>query len=468
MLRNRQEGLISLHGIWVTIMATGTFYVFGYVIRKLGLIRLTADFNATLYLLATLLGVLLALRAYRGWGTKLARLGWFDSAYITLEQIARMALVLFGMAFAIKDSNVSRLFLGSYLALVAVLLTFANRYLPGLIARVVFKSASIPTIVIGSPAKTPGFQAWLEDQHKLGVDVVGRVLKEGDTGEGLKVLGQVADLAAILEKTPVVQIVLPLFYLDAHDTKHVMAVARELGCRVKLVENFSLDASRPLSLEHTGSGVDVIGGGEEPLANPVNRSIKRLFDIAIALPVVLFVMPPLTLVVAIMQRIQAPGPVFYRQLRYGENRKPFLIFKFRSMYVASQNAATEKVQATKGDSRVYSFGRILRKTSLDEFPQFLNVLFGEMSVAGPRPHLTQHDEEFARLVSDYRMRHFVKPGITGLAQSHGYRGEITNSSLLLKRVAHDIDYVRSWTPIMDIGIMLRTARQVIFPPKSAY
>ena len=138
------------------------------------------------------------------------------------------------------------------------------------------------------------------------------------------------------------------------------------------------------------------------------------------------------------------------------------------MNVATQTPGREAVQATKDDARIYPFGRFLRKSSLDEFPQFLNVLFGEMSVAGPRPHLVQHDDAFAKVVSDYRMRHYVKPGITGLAQCNGYRGEITEVGLLHKRVEHDIDYVRSWSPVLDLLIMVRTARQVLFPPKSAY
>lgn len=469
MLRNRQDGLVSLHGIWVTILTTAGFYLFTVVTQATGWMKLAPGFNRNIYFLAAFIGMLVAARVYLGWVDKLARLSWGDAIYVTAQQVARLALVLFGMAFAIKDTNVSRVFLGSYLLLVGAGLVIANRYLPRLIAKFVFKSHSIPTIVVGSPVGLPGFEKWLAEQAKLGVDLLGSVVKRGDPAvKAERCLGYVSDLAAILEKNPASQIVLPLFYLEAADTKHVMAVAREAGCRVRLVENFDDGLEHPLTIEHSDSGVDVIGDGGEPLENPLNRGIKRAFDIAVALPVVLFVLPPLTLLVLIMQRIQAPGPVFFRQLRYGEGRRTFLILKFRTMYVASQSAATEKIQATKGDSRIYAFGRLLRKTSLDEFPQFLNVLFGEMSVAGPRPHLTQHDDEFARLVSDYRMRFFVKPGITGLAQCNGYRGEITHVGLLLKRVQHDIAYVRSWTPVLDILIILRTARQVLFPPKSAY
>ncbi len=469
MLRNRQDGLVSLHGIWVTLLTTAAFFVFTWFTQVTGWMKLTPGFNQSLYLLAAFIGMLVGARVYLGWVDKLARLSWSDSVYVTFQQVARMALVLFGVAFAIKDANVSRVFLGSYLCLIGVGLVFANRYLPRLIAKFVFKSNSIPTIIVGSGEHIPGFEKWLHEQAKLGVDVLGHVVKQGDRARRQPgCLGEVSQIASILENHPATQLVLPLFYLGASETKHVMSVARESGCRVRLVESLQEDSAHHFTIERSESGVDVIDDGDEPLENPVNRTIKRLFDIAVALPVVLFVLPPLTLLVWIAQKLQAPGPVFFRQVRYGEGRKTFLIFKFRTMYVASQNATTERVQATKGDSRIYPFGRFMRKTSLDEFPQFLNVLFGEMSVSGPRPHLVQHDNEFARLVADYRMRHFVKPGITGLAQSHGYRGEITNSGLLFKRVQHDIAYVRSWTPIMDLQILARTALQVVFPPKSAY
>ncbi len=469
MLRNRLDGLVSLHGIWVTIMTTAGFYVYTMGTIASEWIRLAPGFNRNLYFLAVFIGMLLAARVYLGWVDRLARLGWLDSLYVTAQMVARLALVLFGTAFVIKDAAVSRMFLGVFLVLASAGMWLSNRYLPRVIAKFVFKSHSIPTIIVGTPAETPGFERWLAEQAKIGVDVLGCVTKRRENSpRGLRTLGFVEDIENVLAAHPASQIVLPLFYLEAADTKHLMAVAREAGCRVRLVENFDEGVKRPFNVDRSDSGLSVLSDDDEPLENPVNRGIKRVFDVAVALPVVLFVLPPLTLLVALMQKIQSPGPVFFRQLRYGEGRRTFLIFKFRTMHLATQSAEQEKIQASRGDSRVFAFGRFLRKASLDEMPQFLNVLFGEMSVAGPRPHLVQHDDEFARLVADYRMRHFVKPGITGWAQCNGYRGEITHVGLLLKRAQHDIAYVRSWTPILDVLIVLRTARQVLFPPKTAY
>ena len=205
----------------------------------------------------------------------------------------------------------------------------------------------------------------------------------------------------------------------------------------------------------------------EPLDNPINCLMKRTLDLAVAIPVVCFVLPPLTLLVAIAHRLQSPGPVFHRQERSGLNRQIFHIFKFRTMQVGSE--AQRGTQATRDDSRVFPFGRFLRKTSLDEFPQFINVLLGEMSVSGPRPHLLEHDQKFAAMVGSYYMRHFVKPGITGLAQSEGFRGEVIGRpELLQKRIDHDLRYVNIWSLELDLRIIASTARQVVRPPRAAY
>ena len=130
--------------------------------------------------------------------------------------------------------------------------------------------------------------------------------------------------------------------------------------------------------------------------------------------------------------------------------------------------AEESLQAKRGDERVFPLGRFLRSSSLDELPQFINVLKGEMSIVGPRPHLPQHDESFARFMEGYRTRFYVKPGITGLAQCRGLRGEITETELLERRVANDLEYISSWSIWLDLRIVLKTAWQILFPPRSAY
>ena len=198
----------------------------------------------------------------------------------------------------------------------------------------------------------------------------------------------------------------------------------------------------------------------------MNRIVKRTVDILMSLPVVLFVLPPLCLVVKIFQSIQSPGPLFYRQTRAGLNNLPFRIFKFRTMRADKGDEASK--QATAGDPRIYPMGRILRKTSLDEIPQFLNVFFGHMSVVGPRPHMIIHNRRFSEVMREYHVRTFAKPGITGLAQMSGYRGEAKNDQDVVERAKLDIKYIEDWSLPLDFWIIFNTMYQVFRPPKTAY
>jgi lipopolysaccharide/colanic/teichoic acid biosynthesis glycosyltransferase len=193
-----------------------------------------------------------------------------------------------------------------------------------------------------------------------------------------------------------------------------------------------------------------------------------VLDLALAIPVVFIALPILIPVVWFGQRTQSPGPVFFRQRRRGFNRREFVLYKFRTMHEDNGHPINEAKQATKHDPRIFRFGEWLRHTSIDELPQFINVLRGEMSAVGPRPHLPEHDELFHQQVDEYPMRHFAKPGITGLAQSLGYRGEITDVEVLRRRVRYDLEYINNWTLLLDIEIVLRTIVQVLYPPKTAY
>jgi undecaprenyl-phosphate glucose phosphotransferase len=237
------------------------------------------------------------------------------------------------------------------------------------------------------------------------------------------------------------------------------------GARVHIYAAVADRFGDPVKLVSDGS-VQFLTFFDEPLQNPLNIFMKRSLDLAVAVPVVLFLLPPLAVLVWLIHVAQSPGPLFFRQQRYGMNRRAFTIIKFRSMHVQDRNHEAE--QARKGDKRVFALGAILRKTSIDEFPQFLNVLRGDMSVVGPRPHLTLHDAEFEKFHERYRARHFVKPGITGLAQIKGFRGEIQNEAAILGRVELDHRYISEWNIGKDLLIIIRTIWQVFFPPKSAY
>lgn len=192
---------------------------------------------------------------------------------------------------------------------------------------------------------------------------------------------------------------------------------------------------------------------------------KRLFDFAFALLVTVFLLSWLLPLLAILIKLESRGPVFFKQLRTGKHGLPFYCLKLRSMRL---NDDSDSQQATRGDDRITRVGAFLRRTSLDELPQFLNVLRGEMSVVGPRPHMLQHTLHYTKLIDNFMDRHAVAPGITGLAQVAGHRGETREMQAMVERVRADLFYINNWSFGLDVKIVLLTVRQAIFGHENAF
>ncbi|MDB5135604.1 MAG: Undecaprenyl-phosphate glucose phosphotransferase, partial [Mucilaginibacter sp.] len=209
----------------------------------------------------------------------------------------------------------------------------------------------------------------------------------------------------------------------------------------------------------------VLCARNEPLEKIDCRLRKRLFDIVVSSLVIVFILSWLYVVLAIIIKMQSRGPVLFKQLRSGKDNKPFWCYKFRSMRMNDQS---ELRQASIDDDRITPIGRFMRRTSLDEFPQFFNVLFGYMSILGPRPHMLSHTEQYRQIIDKYMIRHFLKPGISGWAQINGYRGETKNALLMEKRVEHDIWYMENWSLMLDVKIMFLTIINVFRGEKNAY
>ena len=202
-----------------------------------------------------------------------------------------------------------------------------------------------------------------------------------------------------------------------------------------------------------------------PLDKEVNKRLKRIFDILFSLFVIVFILSWITPLIAIIIRIESRGPVFFKQKRNGLNYEEFFCYKFRSMYL---NPIADLEQVQKNDPRITRIGKIIRKTSIDELPQFINVLIGDMSVVGPRPHMVSHTEMYAKSVDKFMVRHFIKPGITGLAQTNGFRGEVETEKDIINRVKYDIFYLENWTLLLDIKIIYITIINAIKGEKKAY
>lgn len=204
---------------------------------------------------------------------------------------------------------------------------------------------------------------------------------------------------------------------------------------------------------------------EEPLIQLENRILKRAFDLFFSLLFLCTLFPFIYIIVGIAIKASSPGPVFFKQRRSGENGREFWCYKFRSMRV---NKNCDKQQATKNDPRKTRLGNFLRKSSIDELPQFINVLLGQMSVVGPRPHMLKHTKEYSELIDKYMVRHLIKPGVTGWAQVTGFRGETKELWQMQGRVERDIWYLEHWSFLLDIYIIYKTVKNVVCKDKEAY
>ncbi len=285
---------------------------------------------------------------------------------------------------------------------------------------------------------------------------------------GYQFITHVVDPAAYLDDLHTVanRQKLDIVFLKETDKSHTDAISAfcdDRGIRLKLLLSLSLDTGRRAGLDII-SGFPVMDVRHEPLLYLGNRTAKRTVDIFMAVLSIIFVLSWLPIVVKLAQMFTYPGSLFFIQDRIGREGKNFRLYKFRTMRVSAETIVAKRGRAQKtkhADERVPWFGQLLRRTNLDEYPQFINILFGSMSTVGPRPHMVGEDIHLSNHVLNYRIRRFVKPGITGWAAVKGYRGGTNNLSLMQKRTEHDIWYLENWSLWLDIKIMATTVWQMI-------
>ena len=368
---------------------------------------------------------------------------------------------------ATQDTFISRLFFFNFVPWLYVALLFSHHYLPSFLARGIFKSdRADKTLLIGSCDKAKQLRGWLRRKSEIGLRTVGVLCDDqvNKTEDGIPVLGREEEIERVVREQGITQVILLEFPLFTEVNRKIIRVCDQLGVRLLIVSDLEEKLRHPVT-HFEDDGFRFIGLREEPLENPLNRCFKRAIDIAIALPVIIFLFPVLCVLVWLAQRLQSPGPLFHVQTRAGMQNRQFQILKFRTMHVHNGEITR---QARDGDERIYPIGKWLRKLSVDEVPQFWNVLRGDMSIVGPRPHLIEHNHQFAQLMANYNVRTFVKPGITGLAQVRGFRGEARNDSDIKHRVECDIEYLENWNLSLECGIILRTCAQMVVPPRTAY
>jgi exopolysaccharide biosynthesis polyprenyl glycosylphosphotransferase len=382
------------------------------------------------------------------------------------QTIASVGTLVFYL-IATKDAFISRVFFFNFVPLLYLVLLLSHHYLPSFLARTVFAGIrEEKTLLVGSARKAAALREWLKRKSEIGLRTVGLISDERltETAEGIPVLGTSDDIERVIRERGITQVILleiPVF-TELH--RHLIGVCDQLGVRLLIVSDLE-EKLRHQIIHIEDDGFRFIGLREEPLENPLNRFFKRALDLIISIPIMIFIFPPLALFVWIGQRLQSPGPLFHIQTRAGIQNLRFDIYKFRTM---RPDHADISRQARTDDERVYRVGRWLRRLSLDEVPQFWNVLRGDMSIVGPRPHLIEHNQQFSRVLRHYHVRSFVKPGITGLAQVRGFRGEAQNSSDVANRVACDLEYLENWNLSLECGIIVRTVAQLFIPPRTAY
>ena len=259
-------------------------------------------------------------------------------------------------------------------------------------------------------------------------------------------------------------LVAPAYHLTPETSSYLIEKGEREGYRTWLPLELSRSHGRHFVVERVG-GLDMLTPPPFPLESACNIVLKSIFDRLLALLVIILILPPLMVFVWCIHRLYAPGPLFFVQDRVGVHNKMFKIIKFRSMKVTDVDEAK---QAACDDERFFKGSGLLRKANLDEFPQFLNVLMGQMSVVGPRPHLSAHESNFQRQFEKYGIRRDVKPGVTGLAQIKGFRGEIVARHDIRNRARHDLLYVKSWSFLLDVRIVIATFFSIFWPHTNAY
>ncbi len=277
-------------------------------------------------------------------------------------------------------------------------------------------------------------------------------------------LGGVNDLESYTREESVDIIFCILNEVGEERVKEIIDFAENNLIKVKIISQFSRISYRNFSVQNYGP-IPVLNVNAIPLDFPINRTLKRAFDIVFASTFILLLLSWIIPLVGLIIKLNSKGPVFFKQLRHGKGNNPFLCWKFRTMVI---NGEADSKQATKNDARITSVGSFLRKTSIDELPQFINVFLGDMSIVGPRPHPIKLNEQFQPSIEKFWQRHAVKPGITGLAQAKGYRGETAEFSAMSGRVRLDRFYVKNWSMFLDLKIIVLTVISIWKGSPNAY
>jgi len=322
-------------------------------------------------------------------------------------------------------------------------------------------------LIIGTGRAAERFYSAVMGSPGFGYRVLGFLDDNGVTSKiHSKILGKLDDLDRIIDEHPVDEVVIALPKANEETIARLITDCESRCIRVKVIPNDYAAFEGKRVIEQIGE-FSLVRMREAPLDLPTRKFLKRTFDIIFSILVLILVFPPVFIISAILIKLGSPGPIFFKQLRTGEDGRSFVCYKFRTMKNLPRKIA-DSVQAVPNDPRLTWFGKLLRRTNFDELPQFWNVLKGDMSVVGPRPHMLKHTEDYRNTISQYMVRHFVKPGLTGWAQVNGFRGATQTPDHMERRIEHDLYYIENWSFVFDLVIIGKTITTMLKGDENAY
>lgn len=378
---------------------------------------------------------------------------------LLIRQVLLFAVVLYAYIGFFKQPHLGRLALANYIIYVAVVV-FAFKYLGFYLLkkyRVLLKGNGRSVIVIGDNAKTRQLIKIFKTKLDYGFKFKAKFSVRDKDFSLMKVLKYVVD-------NEIDEIYFSVAELSNEQIIHLVEFSDNNLRTLKFIPDNKDIFAKNLKYEYYDY-IPILSLRKIALHEPINAFLKRAFDIAFSSMVILFILSWLTPLMALLIRLESKGPTLFLQKRHGLDNQEFYCFKYRSMAVNKSNG---DLHVKKNDMRVTKIGKFIRRTSLDEMPQFYNVFFGQMSIVGPRPHMISLSEVYMKKANRYMLRHSVKPGITGLAQVSGFRGEIESDSDIINRVKYDIFYLENWSMLMDLGIIFQTVSNLFKGEEKAY
>ncbi len=382
-----------------------------------------------------------------------------------LKETAAQILASILFIFIIKEDLFTRNFIIYYAILMIFLLSARIIIFRKVLKSIRKKGKNIRKLLIvgyGDIAKS--FKRMIKSNPDFGYDFAGYLTEDDTDSADNEVVGQVTNLEPVISQFNIDEVVIAIKEISGEFLNQVLAVCNRNAVRTHIIPDYSKYVSNNFQVSMFGD-FPILTARLEPLEEVYWRFVKRSFDIIFSLLVIVLVLSWLYPIIFILTKLTSRGPVFFVQNRVGSKHKRFKCYKFRTMKISAKSTELKFQPVVENDPRVTMIGKFLRKSNLDELPQFLNVFKGEMSVVGPRPHTDAYEKVYVKIVDTIRIRYNVKPGITGWAQIHGLRGDVPdkqeNIQLTKKRIEYDIWYIENWSIVLDLQIILITIWQML-------